>query len=193
MRPDRPAWRTRLLPLFAGLVALNLLVLLAWTLPRGYRLRNATARADAARVEAAAQRRVVQGLRDRDAAVRANGEDLARFYERLAGPARTELLPTLQEVERMARLPGLHPGGRAFAHEAIAGTDVERVSVTLPLEGSYPQLVGFLREVERSPRFLTVDRVAMRRGGEGTELQVVLSMYVRGGRAEGERRGDGAR
>ena len=34
--------------------------------------------------------------------------------------------------------------------------------MTLPLEGSYGQLVGFLREVERSPRFLTVDRVAMR-------------------------------
>jgi Tfp pilus assembly protein PilO len=172
-------WRSRLLPLFVGLLALNLLVLVAWTVPRGYRLRNATARADAARIEVARERQLVQGLRDRAAAVRANGRDLAAFYGRLVGSERTELLPTLQEVERMARLPGLRPGGRSFTREAVANSRVERVSVNLPLEGSYAQLVGFLREVERSPRFLTVDRVAMRSEEGGARLQVVLSMYVR--------------
>jgi Tfp pilus assembly protein PilO len=187
VRPDRPVWRSRLLPVFVGLLALNLLVLLAWTLPRGYRLQNATARAGAARIELARLRASVQGLRDRAAAIRANREDLARFYERLVRPERAELLPTLQEVERMARLPGLHPGSRTFSREPIAGTRVERISVTLPVEGSYPQLVGFLREVERSPRFLTVDRVSMRSEDAGAALQVVLSMYVRA-TAEAERR-----
>jgi Tfp pilus assembly protein PilO len=87
----------------------------------------------------------------------------------------------------MARLPGLRPGGRSFAREAIEGTPVERVSVTLPLEGSYPQLVGFLREVERSPRFLTVDSVSMRGTPEGeTALQVVLSAYLRRPEAGGK-------
>jgi Tfp pilus assembly protein PilO len=187
VRADRPAWRTRLLPFFVGLAALNLLVLVAWTVPRGYRLRNATARADAARVELVRQKQVVGALRDRAAAIRSNGQDLARFYGQLVGTERAELLPTLQEVERMARLPGLHPGGRSFAREEVEGTPVERVSVTLPLEGSYPQLVGFLREVERSPRFLTVDRVAMRSEEARAQLQVVLSMYVRAA-GEGERR-----
>jgi Tfp pilus assembly protein PilO len=134
----------------------------------------------------ARQREVVQGLRDRAATIRTNGEDLARFYGRLVGTERAEMLPALQEVERMARLPGLRPGGRTFAREAIEGTPVERVSVTLPLEGSYPQLVGFLREVERSPRFLTVDRVSMHSQEAGAQLQVVLSMYVRA--SEGDRR-----
>lgn len=190
MRPDRPAWRRQLLPLFVGLAALNLIVLVAWTVPRGYRLRNATARADASRVELARQKQVVGALRDRASAVRSNGRDLARFYGELVGTERAEMLATLQEVERMARLPGLHPGGRSFAREPVEGTPVERVSVTLPLEGSYPQLVGFLREVERSPRFLTVDRVAMRSEETQARLQVVLSMYVRAA-GEGERR-DGA-
>lgn len=192
MRPDRPAWKTRLLPLVVGLAALNLLVFVAWTLPRGYRLRNATARADAARVELARQNQFVGALRDRASAIRSNGEDVARFYGKLVGTERAELLPTLQEVERMARLPGLHPGGRSFAREPVEGTPVERVSVTLPLEGSYPQLVGFLREIERSPRFLTVDRVAMRSEETQARLQVVLSMYVRAA-GEGERRDGAAR
>jgi Tfp pilus assembly protein PilO len=91
----------------------------------------------------------------------------------------------------MARLPGLHPGSRTFSRERVADTRVERISVTLPVEGSYPQLVAFLREVERSPRFLTVDRVSMRSEEAGAALQVVLSMYVRT-ESEPERRG-GAR
>ena len=179
MRPDRPAWRTRLLPIFLALAALNLLVFVAWTLPRGYRLRNATVRADAARIEVAQQRRVVQGLRERASAMVTNRADLGRFYGKLVGPETADLLPALQEVERMARLPGLRPGGRTFRQADVEGTRVERVSVTLPLAGSYPQLVGFLREVEKSPRFLTVDRVTMRHAESGTELLVQLSMYVR--------------
>jgi Tfp pilus assembly protein PilO len=186
--PDRPAWRTRLLPLFLALAAVNLLVFLAWTLPRGYRLRNATARADVARSEVTRQRQLVQGLRDRATTLVANRADVARFYDKLVGPVATDLLPGLQEVERMARLPGLRPGGRSFQQKEVESTRVERITVTLPLSGSYSQLVGFLREVERSPRFLTVDRVAMRHEESGTELQVVLSLYVRSA-ADAEGRG----
>jgi hypothetical protein len=189
--PDRPAWRTRLLPLFVGLAALNLLVLLAWTLPRGYRLRSATARADVARVEVARRREIVRGLRDRSSAIVANRADLGRFYEKLVGPATTDLLPALQEIERMARLPGLRPGGRAFQQSDVEGTHVERISVTLPLSGTYAQLVGFIREVEKSTRFLTVDRVSMRHAEDGAELQVMLSMYVRATEEEGGRAREG--
>jgi Tfp pilus assembly protein PilO len=190
VRPDRPSWRTRLLPLFVGLAAVNLLVFLAWTLPRGYRLRNATTRVAAARVEVARQRELVRSLRDRSAALVANRSDLERFYGKLVGPATTELLPALQEVERMARLPGLRPGGRSFQQADVDDTRVERITVTLPLSGTYQQLVGFLREVEQSPRFLTVDRVFMRHGDAGTELQVTMSMYVRAaGAAAGGARG----
>ena len=54
------------------------------------------------------------------------------------------------------------------------------LAVTLPLEGSYEQLVGFLREVEASPRFLTVDSVAMRADAQGgARLQVQVSTYLR--------------
>ena len=64
--------------------------------------------------------------------------------------------------------------------EDVDGAPLERVAMTLPLEGSYPQLVGFLRGVERSKRFLTVDGVALRADAEsGGSLQVDLSTYLR--------------
>lgn len=175
-----PMWRTRLLPGFLVLLGVNLVGLAAWTGPRYWRQKNAAARAQAARIEVERQRQAAAALRGRAAAIRGNAADVERFYRSLAGTEKADLLPTLEAIEELARSPGLRPGKRAFRREDVRSARVERVAVTLPLEGSYGQLVGFLREVETSPRFLTVDSVAMRaeREGGGT-LQVELSTYLR--------------
>jgi Tfp pilus assembly protein PilO len=180
MSASGPFWRTRLLPAFLVLLGVNLVALAAWTGPRYWRQKNAAARAEAARAEVERQRRSATTLRERSAAIRENAADVERFYRSLAGTEKADLLPTLEGIEEMARSPGLKPGTRSFRREDVDNVRVERVGVTLPLAGSYEQLVGFLREVERSPRFLTVDRVAMRadRDGGGT-LQVELSTYLR--------------
>jgi len=174
-----PLWRRRLLPALLVLLGVNLVALAAWTGPRYWRERNAATRAEAARAEAERLRAAVTGLRERAEAIRGNGADVERFY-RSAGTEKSDLLPTLETIEDMARAPGLRPGARSFSREEVADAGVERIAVTLPLEGSYAQLVGFLREVEASPRFLTVDRVSMRadRDGGGA-LQVELSTYLR--------------
>jgi len=185
-----PLWRTRLLPAFLVLLGVNLVALAAWTGPRYWRQHNAATRAEAARAEAEGERVAVASLRERAGAIRGNGADVQRFY-RSAGTEKADLLPTLEAIEDMARAPGLQPGARSFKREEVAAARVERVVVTLPLEGSYSQLVGFLREVERSPRFLTVDSVAMRADPDGAAtLQVELSAYLRpsaGGLGEARR------
>jgi Tfp pilus assembly protein PilO len=175
-----PFWRTRLLPAFLALLGVNLVVLAAWTGPRYWRQENAAARAEAARAEVERRRLDAATLRERAAAIRGNAADTERFYRSLAGSEKADLLPTLEAIEELARAPGLRTGKRAFRRADVRSARVERVVVTLPLEGSYEQLVGFLREIEASPRFLTVDGVAMRaeREGGGT-LQVDLSTYLR--------------
>ena len=191
MSAKGPFWRTRLLPAFLVLLGVNLVALAAWTGPRYWRQRNAATRAEAARAEAVRQRAAVTSLRERAGAIRGNGADVERFY-RSAGTEHAELLPTLEAIEELARSPGLRPGARSFKREEVTDARVERVVVTLPLEGSYAQLVGFLREVELSPRFLTVDRVAMRADKDGAAaLQVDLSAYLRpsAGGLEEARRG----
>jgi Tfp pilus assembly protein PilO len=186
-----PFWRTRLLPAFLVLLGVNLVALAAWTGPRYWRQKNAAARAEAARAEVERQRAAVATLRERAGAIRGNGADVERFYRSLAGSEKADLLPTLEAIEALARSPGLKPGARSFRREEVASALVERVAVKLPLEGTYEQLVGFLREVEGSPRFLTVDRVAMRADKEGgASLQVELSTYLRrpaAARKEGRR------
>lgn len=180
MRASAPFWRRRLLPAFLVLAGVNLVVLAAWTGPQYWKQRNAASRAEARRAEVERERRTAAALRERAAAIRANAADLERFYRSLAGAEKGDLLPTLEAIEELARAPGLTPGRRAFQREDVEKARVERVAVTLPLSGSYDQLVGFLREVEASPRFLTVDRVAMRADRDGgAALQVELSTYLR--------------
>lgn len=180
MTSDRPFWRRRLLPAFLALLAVNLVVLAAWTLPRTLRLRNATARVEVAREAVEMERARAAGVRERAGAIDANRRDLQVFYDSVVGTEQADLLPTLEAIEAMARAPGLTPGRRSFRREEIEDVALERVAVTLPLDGSYEQLVGFLQEVERSPRFLTVDRISLRGDddGEGT-LQIEMSAFMR--------------
>ena len=176
----RPFWRAKLLPLFLGLLALNAVAFVAWTLPRSLRQRNAQARAASARAELLLEKQRAQALVDRAEAIRANGADLERFYATLAGDEKQDLFQSLEAVEELAREPGLQLATRSVRREDVDGAPLERVVMTLPLEGSYPQLVGFLRGVERSKRFLTVDGVALRADAEsGGSLQVDLSTYLR--------------
>ena len=177
---SRPFWRTALLPSFLVLLAVNLGVLVAWTLPRSLRQKSAAERAVAARGELARERERAEALRERAAAIRANRADLERFYTTLAGDEKRDLLPTLAAIEELARAGGLQPTSRALRRESVEKAPLERVAVTLPLEGSYGDLVGFLRGVERSKRFLTVDRVSLRADADsGGALQVELSTYLR--------------
>jgi Tfp pilus assembly protein PilO len=190
--PDRPFWRRRLLPAFLGLLAVNLIALAAWTLPRTLRLRNATERVEAAREAVETERAGAASVRERSAAMDANAKDLQVFYDSVVGSEELDLLPTLEEIEAMARAPGLTPGRRSFSRKEVEDVALERVAVTLPLDGSYEQLVGFLQEVEESPRFLTVDGISLRgdADGEGT-LLVEMSAFMR--LPAVVRRGSGAR
>jgi Tfp pilus assembly protein PilO len=177
---SRPFWRSTLLPAFLVLLALNLGVLLAWTLPRSLRQKSAAERAVAARAELTRERERADALRERATAIRANRADLELFYTKLAGSEKQDLLKALTAIEALAREGGLQPAARTLRRADVDKAPLERVAVTLPLEGSYAALVGFLRGVERSPRFLTVDSVSLRADAEsGGALQVQLSTYLR--------------
>ena len=108
------------------------------------------------------------------------GRTSSASTRRWRGDEKQNLFQSLEAVEELAREPGLQLATRSVRREDVDGAPLERVVMTLPLEGSYPQLVGFLRGVERSKRFLTVDGVALRADAEsGGSLQVDLSTYLR--------------
>jgi Tfp pilus assembly protein PilO len=175
----RPPWRRRLVPLVLALLGLNIAVFAAYTLPRTLQVKRATSRTAQARAEVEQARKDVEALRGRADALKANAADAEGFYKSV--DARADLLAVLEDVEKMAREPGLKPGTRSFTAGESTDPRLSRIKVNLPLVGSYDQLVGFLERVERSKHFLTVDRIALSGGDEGTaNLQVELSAYFGG-------------
>ncbi len=184
--PRGPVWRRRAVVVLIALLGLNAVVFAAYTLPRTLRVKSATARAGEARTEVEQARQEVAELRGRADALKANAADAERFYTSVV-PPRAEALSVMEDVERMAREPGLKPGARGFTSEV--NDRLLRIKVSLPLEGSYEQLVAFLGRVERSKHFLTVDRIALRGDMDGAaNLQVELSAYFRSeGRPLGQR------
>jgi Tfp pilus assembly protein PilO len=189
----RPFWRRRLVPAALLLLGLNLLVFLAFTLPRSWRLRSVESRAGSLRAEVERERAASAALRRQVETAAGNARDLERFYRELVQPREASLLPILEEIEEMAHGPGLQAGRRAYTREPVKGAPITRVAINVPLEGSYDQLVKFLESVERGKRFLTVDRIAIsqsRSEGGAARLQVELSAFFRDETAREAARGD---
>ncbi len=174
-------WR-RLVPPVLVLLALNGLVFAAYTVPRALQVRNAKARAADVRRDLDRERAATAALRRQAETIRANAADTERFYKEVVVGSRAELIPLLEEVDKMATAPGFKPSTRAYQYKEVKGADLTRVGIGVSVEGSYAQLVGFLDRVERSPRFLTIDRIGLT-GGTGASspsLRVELSTYLRG-------------
>ena len=182
-KPAHPFWRRRLVPAVIVVAGLNLLALLAFTVPRSWRLSRVASRAGSLREEVARQRVLTAALKARVETAESNARDVARFYKEMVQRREEAFLPTLQEIETMAHQPGLVAGKRGYTRESIKGAPITRVAIRLPIEGSYQNLVGFLEKVERGKRFLTVDKIALsqnsdERGG-GARLQVELSAFFK--------------
>ena len=131
--------------------------------------------------DVAQERARATALRERLAAVRANVADTRLLLEERLAPRETGLLPLLDEVEASARAAGLKLTSRGYSEEQLESLPVNRVRITLPADGTYRQLVDFVQRLERSDRFLVVERVQLREQGSGTggQLDVVLSAFFR--------------
>jgi Tfp pilus assembly protein PilO len=178
---QRGFWRRLRLAVLA-LLGLNGLVLAAYTLPRTLQVRSATSRAEKVRKELAREREATAVLRRQAEAIRGNTAEASRFYSEFVVGSRAELIPLLEDIDRMATEPGLKPSARTYKLEEVKGADLTRVEVLLAVEGSYHQLVGFLDRVERSKHFLTVDRIGLTAGltAGSPSLKVELSAYLLG-------------
>ena len=176
----RRRWRDRLrVPLFA-LVALNLGVYLAYTMPRSLQARSAAARASVLRGELERDRLVAAAFRDRADAMNTNRADVDRFYARL-GPKGT-LAQVRAEITTLARELGLKVGGLSYnAEEVKGGEGVAQLQMRMNVTGTYHELAAFLDRLERSSYFVTVDQIQIGKRGEGGEagLDIALSAFYR--------------
>ena len=125
------------------------------------------------------ERAAVARIRRRTEALSANAADAKRFYERV-GP-RSSLLTLIEDVHRTSRDLGLKVTRRGYEPTDVKGLPLTRYSITMPVTGTYRQLTSFLDVMERSPHFLIVDQINLRKQGVRGEadLDVVMSAYVK--------------
>lgn len=168
----------------ALLLLLNLVAFAAFSWPVLTRVRRAESRA----LEVSARRANLETLSAQIEARkktvernRADIESLTRNYleERAAG-----LFAAQREVESLARESGLLPSSSAYSVNEIDGTDLVRCEITLPLEGSYANLTGFLSRLETGPRFIVVDQLTLAEDKKGARMSLRLSVIFK----EGDRR-----
>jgi Tfp pilus assembly protein PilO len=170
----------RRLTVLLTLVGLNLLVFLAYTLPRVMQQRSRTSRAETLRAEVDRNRRLVESLKNREDVIRSNTRDTERFYREVVSKPKEALLPTIEYVEKTAQELGLTAQSRSYDQKELKDLPLVEFVITMPLSGPYKQIVAFLDRLERSPRFLIVDGVQLRgRSDVGADLSFHLSAFFR--------------
>ena len=166
--------RERLLRPLLWLLAANVVVLVVYTLPRTLQERSLSQQAAALKNDVEREKRNLERLRERADTISANARDLDAFYrDVLKEPG--QLVAVLKEIDKQAP----SAGARSFRPMEVKAAAVSRFVVSMPLSGSYEQLVAFLRKLERLPHFVTVDRVALREKESAAQLDVELSVYFR--------------
>jgi hypothetical protein len=175
-----PRWRRRLLILLAAGALLNAAVYAAYTLPRLLGERRVAERLKTLREEIARERAVADRQRRHADTVRSNTADVRTFYETSVAGRSSSLVPVLRAIEGMAREGGMRPGPAAYKAAEVKGVPLDRFVITMPVAGTYRQLVAFVQRLEQSPYFLTLDEVRFSGEGKGgAELAMELSCYFR--------------
>jgi Tfp pilus assembly protein PilO len=167
---------------FLALLALNVAVLAAYTVPRVWQARSVASRRQTLQRELDGERGRLDGVKAKAAAIRDNERDAGRFLKELVGSKEETLLPLLRRIESTASELGLEPARMSYQTEQLSGAPLVQFVITLPLSGTYPELVRFLGRLEELPHFVTVDKLAIRGGSDGqspTDLDLTLSAYFR--------------
>lgn len=181
-------WRRVLIPI-AALAVVNAAVYFFLVHPMSVRTATAEQRAQAAgdalaaagREQAAAEAVV----RSRHAA----DEDLRRFHQDvlpadLAGARRM----TYARLAELARETNLLYARRSFNRDASYDGTLERLGITMELEGDYRDIRDFIYQLESAPEFVVIEDLALSSGQDEEAplgLTLRLSTYFRPGEGDG--------
>jgi hypothetical protein len=98
-------------------------------------------------------------------------------------------VPVLRAIEGFARQGGMRPGSASYRQLEVKGLKLNQFVVTMPVDGTYRQLVALVQQLERSKYFVTLDEVRLSGGaqGKGAELSLMLSCYFKAGERAAEK------
>ncbi len=154
----------------AALALLNGVALFFYLDPPGGSRKELLQERERVRTEIIATRSKAMRLQAVVAKVQTGNSESSDFESKYFLPKRIAYEAVIGELQRMAKDSGLQARDAAFTEEPIEGTpDLSILNVTGNYEGLYPNLMGFLHEVDQSPMLLMLDNLQaapQQKGGE---------------------------
>lgn len=166
----------------AILLAINALVFGAVT----YRLANKQERLAAEQerlaAELAQKTETLEGLERAEARVVENASAASEFWTDTVRTRVPGLTEAWEEIDRLATESNVVKGRTGYDRDLL-DVGLEQIKATMPVEGSYFDLVRFINRLERSERFFLVDevRLSQRETDDATiRLDCSISFYLKG-------------
>ena len=156
--------------LLAGLILVNVPVYFLFVRPEVQADQNEKARDDSARLELRRKTAVLAFLKSMERKMGQSHENYGRFTREYLFSKDRGSSELLGELDQLCAEAGLSRNRSSFKHDEEAQFGMRRVSVTLPIEGSYTSIRKFLNLLETRPRFIIVDSMALDSEREGTGL-----------------------
>ena len=107
-----------------------------------------------------------------------------QFIERNFLDRQTAFSTVLAELHSLAEKTGIKPGEHQYTFDPVEGSDnLEMMTISGSYAGTYADLIEFVNAIDRSPRFITIERLqALPTQSPGTlAVGLRLNVFVRGG------------
>ena len=137
----------------------------------------------AARLQAQAEQVRLQRTRSLSGNIERGQEQAGRFLTSYMTDRRTTYSTVIGAINQIATAAGMKQGDGTIAPlDPIEGSqDLDMMTISVNFEGNYAQLLKFVNELDRSPRFLIIDSVSVtpRPKGDLLAVNVKLNTFVK--------------
>ena len=133
----------------------------------------------------------LEALSLEEARVTANANAVTDFWTDVVKTRVPGLTEAWEEIDRLTKESNVIKGRTAYGRDLI-DVGLEQIKATMPLEGTYFDLVRFINRLERSERFFLVEevRLAQRETQKTTiQLNCSISFYLKSGTTPAEEAG----
>jgi Tfp pilus assembly protein PilO len=132
--------------------------------------------------QVAAKRAQLATLRQHVAAVEKGRSEGDQFLDKYFLNRRTAYSTLLTELVEAAERSKIKPKEHAYATEPVEGSDsLSMMTITANYEGSYANLMQFVREIDRSPRLLIIEglNAAPQQGSPVLNVSMKIDTFIK--------------
>lgn len=107
---------------------------------------------------------------------RSNREQLAALFSDRLSTERQRFTRLVAEIKELATRSGLDPTRIAYPGEEIAEFGLAKRYISFTVAGSYSGLRQFVRQLELTPSFITLEQIGLSEGDSPDMLQITLRL-----------------